>query len=192
MFLNFLHCYILPANILNTLPCVTEFSSEQHAKLTWRKYKINIKACPWWKISNILPLDIISIQFSWILKYLISYSVTNYQRVWVWSMLTLKTSGWLLFQNIIYSPLQWHHNELDVIWNHQHLDCLLNYLFRCRSKKISKLRVTGFCEGNSPVTSEFPAQRAINMENVSIWWHHHASIIQYKLYFGMKLVQYKG
>ena len=33
------------------------------------------------------------------------------------------------------------------------------------------------CAGNSPVTSEFPAQRASNAENVSIWWRHHASII---------------
>ena len=34
-------------------------------------------------------------------------------------------------------------------------------------------RVTGICEGNSPVTSGFPAQRASNAENVSIWWRHH-------------------
>ena len=33
------------------------------------------------------------------------------------------------------------------------------------SKKTSKLRVTGLCEGNSPVTGEFPAQRASNAEN---------------------------
>ena len=36
-------------------------------------------------------------------------------------------------------------------------------------KKISKLRVTGHCEGNSPVTGEFPTQMASNAENVSIW-----------------------
>ena len=35
-------------------------------------------------------------------------------------------------------------------------------------KKKSKLRVTGLCAGNSPVTDEFPAQRASNAENVSI------------------------
>ena len=29
----------------------------------------------------------------------------------------------------------------------------------------SKLRVTGLCEGNSPVTGEFPAQMASNAEN---------------------------
>ena len=44
---------------------------------------------------------------------------------------------------------------------------------RRRSKKPLKLRVTGLCEGNSPVTGEFPAQRASNAENVSIWWRHH-------------------
>ena len=31
-------------------------------------------------------------------------------------------------------------------------------------EKTSKLRVTGLCEGNSPVTGEFPAQRASNLE----------------------------
>ena len=34
-------------------------------------------------------------------------------------------------------------------------------------------RVTGLCEGNSPVTGEFPAQMATNAENVSTWWRHH-------------------
>ena len=52
-------------------------------------------------------------------------------------------------------------------------DCLLNRLFRSRSKKASKLRVTGLCAGNSTVTGEFPAQMASNAENVSIWWRHH-------------------
>ena len=46
-------------------------------------------------------------------------------------------------------------------------------LFRRRSKKTSKLRVTGLCAGNSPVAGEFPAQMASNAENVSIWWRHH-------------------
>ena len=31
------------------------------------------------------------------------------------------------------------------------------------------------CVGNSPVTGEFPAQRSINAENVSIWWRYHAT-----------------
>ena len=52
--------------------------------------------------------------------------------------------------------LQWRHNERDGVSNHRRLDCLLIHLFRRRSKKTSKLRVTGLCEGNSPVTCEFP------------------------------------
>ena len=66
-----------------------------------------------------------------------------------------------------------HHNEQDGISNHQCLDCLLNCLFRPRSKKTSKLCFTGLCEGNSPVTNEFPSQRASNVENIPIWWCHH-------------------
>ena len=69
--------------------------------------------------------------------------------------------------------LQWRHNEHDGVSNHQPHDCLLNRLVRSRSKKTSKLRVTGLCAGNSPVTGEFPAQMASNAENVSIWWRHH-------------------
>ena len=57
---------------------------------------------------------------------------------------------------------------------HGSLDYLLSRLFRRRSKKSSKLCVTDLCEGNSPVTCEFPTQRASNTENVSIWWRHHA------------------
>ena len=38
------------------------------------------------------------------------------------------------------------------------------------------LRVTGLCAGNSPVTVEFPAQRARNADNVSIWWRHHGTL----------------
>ena len=47
-------------------------------------------------------------------------------------------------------------------------DFLLNRLFKRKSKKTSKLRITGLCEGNSPVTGEFPAQRTSNTEHVSI------------------------
>ena len=70
--------------------------------------------------------------------------------------------------------LHWRHNGRDSVSNHQPHDCLLNRLFRRRSKNTSQLRVTGHCVGNSPVTGEFPAQMASNVGNVSIWWRHHA------------------
>ena len=82
-------------------------------------------------------------------------------------------SFWQICRIIWVRSLQWRHNWYDSVSNHQLRDCLLNRLFRRRSKKTSKLRVTGLCVGNSPVTSEFPAQMASNAENVSIWWHHH-------------------
>ena len=72
--------------------------------------------------------------------------------------------------------LQWHHNGCDGISNHQPHDCLFNHLFRHRSKKMLKLRVTGLCAGNSLVTVEFPTQMTSNAENVSIWWRHHGLV----------------
>ena len=43
--------------------------------------------------------------------------------------------------------LLWRHNEHDSVSNHHPHDCLLNYLFRRRSKKTSKPRVTAFVRG---------------------------------------------
>ena len=56
---------------------------------------------------------------------------------------------------------------------HQPHNCLHNLIYRRRSKKTSKLRITGLFVGNSPVTGEFPTQKASNMENISLWWRHH-------------------
>ena len=74
--------------------------------------------------------------------------------------------------------LRLRHNGHDGLSNYQPHDCLLNRLFRRRSKKTSKLRDTGLCAGNSPGTGEFPAQMGSNAENVSIWWRHHEWVVQ--------------
>ena len=70
----------------------------------------------------------------------------------------------------IYLP---HYNDFikehDGVSNYQPHDCLLDRLFRRRSQKTSKLRVTGISAGNSPATGEFPAQMASNAEIISIW-----------------------
>ena len=59
--------------------------------------------------------------------------------------------------------LQWRHNGHDSVSNHQPHDCLLNRLFVRRSKKTSKLRVTGLCVGihRAPVNSphKWPVSR---------------------------------
>ena len=52
---------------------------------------------------------------------------------------------------LIHNTLLWHHNGRGGISYHQPHDCLLNCLFRRRSKK----------------------EMASNAENVSIWWRHH-------------------
>ena len=70
-------------------------------------------------------------------------------------------------------PLQWRRNGHDGVSNHQSHDCLLNRLLKAQIKETSKLCVTGLCEGNSPGTSEYPAQKASNAENVSIWWRNY-------------------
>ena len=74
--------------------------------------------------------------------------------------------------DITSTSLRWRHNGCDSVLNHQPHQCLLNRLFRRRSKKTSKLRVTGLCAGNS---AEFPAQMASYAENASIWWRHHGT-----------------
>ena len=48
------------------------------------------------------------------------------------------------------SSLLWRHNGREGVSNHQPHECLLNRSFMRRSKKTSKLRVTGLCAGNSP------------------------------------------
>ena len=49
-----------------------------------------------------------------------------------------------------YWTLHWSHSDHDDVSNHQPHGCLLNRLFGRRSKKTSKLFVTGLCAGNSP------------------------------------------
>ena len=85
-----------------------------------------------------------------------------------------KCIPWQITCTTTSTPLRWRHNDHAGVSNHQPPGCLLNRLFRRKSKKTSKLRVTGLCAGNSPGTGEFSAQMASYAENVSIWWRHHA------------------
>ena len=54
------------------------------------------------------------------------------------------------------------------------------FFFMRSSKKTSKLRVTGLCEGNPPMARGFPSQRTSKVENVPTWWRHHG--VKYKQY----------
>ena len=89
--------------------------------------------------------------------------------------------------------LLWHHNGHDSVSNHQPHHCLLNRLFGCKSKKTTKLRVTGLCAGNSPGTGEFPAQIASKAEKflhlmTSSWSGHNSGPTRW----GFKDLTYTG
>ena len=63
--------------------------------------------------------------------------------------------------------LQWRHNDHDGVSNHQPHGCLLKRLFRRRSNKTSKLRVTGLCGGNSPGPVNFPHKGPVTQKMFS-------------------------
>ena len=67
--------------------------------------------------------------------------------------------------------LQCRHNERDGVSNHRGHDCFSNHLFRRRSKKTPKLRVTCFVRRihRSPVV---PLTKDQQCGNVSTLWRH--------------------
>ena len=72
--------------------------------------------------------------------------------------------------------LHWRHNDHDIVSNHQPHDCLLNRLFRRRSNKTSKIRVTGHCAGNSPGPVNSPhkwpvTRKMFPFDDVIMWWN---------------------
>ena len=74
-----------------------------------------------------------------------------------WNILISTQETLIFWENGLFngSALQWRHNEHDGVSTRQPHDCLLNRSFRCRSSETSKLRVTGLCDGNSPLTGRF-------------------------------------
>ena len=92
---------------------------------------------------------------------------------------------WFNHNKTKHKKLQWRHDEHVGDSNHQPSICLFNRLFRHRSKKTSKLRVAGLCEGNSHMTGEFLTQRTSNAEKVSVSWRHHS-----RAYFMGYILQY--
>ena len=97
-----------------------------------------------------------------------SYEYTNGKRIFAVILSLFMIPNWYHYCDVIMSAIA---SQITVsLW-------LINRLIRRRSKKTWKLRVTGLCAGNSPVTGEFPAQRASNVENVSIWWRHYITVM---------------
>ena len=81
--------------------------------------------------------------------------------------MAVRRSGLVLWHgNISCTHYKWRHNVRNGVSNHQPCLCLRNCLFRLKSKKTPKLRVSGLLR-------EFTGDRASNAENVSFWWCHH-------------------
>ena len=81
----------------------------------------------------------------------------------------------MLSQRFLYPSLRWRHNERDSVSNHQPHDCLLNRIFRRRSKEIIK------APRHWPLCGEFTGDRWIPRTNdqlrgkcfhlmTSSWW----------------------
>ena len=58
--------------------------------------------------------------------------------------------------------------------NHQPHECLLNRLFIQAQIKFN-IKAPRHWPLRGEITGEFPAQRANNAENDSIWWRHHGA-----------------
>ena len=91
------------------------------------------------------------LSFSGLMPPLNSCGMQCHLKVWTAKITKGHESSGATFCN----TLRWRHNGRDSVSNHQPHDCLLNRLFRHRSKKTSKLRVTGLCAGihRGPVNS---------------------------------------
>ena len=163
-------------------PMVQWVKSSLVQVITWRRTGDN-GWWPWWRSSYLsLSLSLsLSLLHSSKIKWWNHLSTPKFNgytvQLWEW---TSNFIPHLIGHVLTYtcwnqSSLQWRHNGRHGVSNHQPHDSLLNRLFRLRSKKTSKLCVTGLCAGNSPVTGEFPAQMASNAENVYIWWRHHVN-----------------
>ena len=94
-------------------------------------------------------------------------------------------SNYLHFKLHYFKTLQWRHNEHDGVLSRQSYYCLLNRLFRRRSKKTSKFRVTGLCKGNYPGPMNSPHKGPVTWKMFPfddvimrysgtgyLWWFH--------------------
>ena len=124
---------------------------------------LNLIGCYIWKLENLF----------YHLIFAIEYHGVNFTKSTKICQSTFYLLRYMPLKYVMFYTLRWRHNDHAGVSNHQPPGCLLNRLFRRKSKKTSKLRVTGLCAGNSPGTGEFSAQMARYAENVSIWWRHH-------------------
>ena len=68
--------------------------------------------------------------------------------------------------------LQRRHMNIIVFQITDHLSRCSTICSGQHQRNIIAPLLLALCKGNSPVTGEFPTQRANNAENASIWWRH--------------------
>ena len=83
-----------------------------------------------------------------LVPFICSENVAKIDIIYVYLCVCMNVRVYVFLKSI--NSLQWRHNDHDGVSYHQPHGCLLNRLFRRRSKKTSKLRVSGLCVGNSP------------------------------------------
>ena len=106
-------------------------------------YYVNIEHCEcmcicWYYVYMMTGPRVLNGTFTW--NHTCKVGIFATISIIYWTTMQIKT-------------LQCRHNERDGVSHHQPHHCLLNRLFRHRSKKTPKLRVTGLWVGNSPVNS---------------------------------------
>ena len=146
-------------------------SEKGHFTLSPSYLQRYIKICVW--ISNrahYLRCDVIT------------HPHPNFNEVWAWISMYIP----LFYVALITCPCPnpnadiVHYNDVMGVMASQITSIATVYstvYSRRRSKKISKHRVTGLCEGKSPGTGEFRARMASNAENSSIWWRLHVIFV---------------
>ena len=95
----------------------------------------------------------------------------------------------------ILGTLRWRHNGWDSVPYHQPHHCLLNRLFRHRSKKTLNLRVTAFVKGNHRGPVNFPhkwpvTRKMFPFDDVIIiwrWWWSISCTLSPEQYGGFKI-----
>ena len=83
----------------------------------------------------------------------------NEESTWQQSWSRYRTPHDIHYNDVIMATIASQITSLTIVYS---------TVYSGADQKTSKLRVTGLCDGNSPLTGEFPAQRASNAENVSI------------------------
>ena len=91
---------------------------------------------------------------------------------------SLFSAEWCLILNWTYS-LHWRHNDHDGVSNHQPHGCLHNRLLRRKSKKTSKLRVTGLCVWNSPGPLGQLRGKCFHLMTSSCQWNFNVEVLTF-------------